>query len=110
MYITYNEYTELGGTADESTFLILEKQAEYKLDYWTLNRIKESDEKIKMCMTFLINVLAEVQNGESDVSSFSNDGVSVSFADAKTSEQKLMFVYDRVVEILPVELVSVVIE
>ena len=108
MYITYEEYKEMGGTAEQSAFSSLEIQARYKLDYWTLNRITEADERVKLCMTLLINVLAEVQNGESDVSSFSNDGVSVSFVDAKTSEQKIMSVYDRVVEILPVELVSVV--
>lgn len=110
MYLTYEEYKEMGGTAEQSSFTILEMQAEYKLNYWTLDRITEADEKIKLCMTLLIDALAEVQNGESDVSSFSNDGVSVTLADAKTSEQKLQSVYRRVVEILPVELVSVVIE
>ena len=110
MYLTYEEYKELGGTAEQSSFANLETLAEFKINYWTLDRITETDDKIKWCMTLLIDALAEVQNGESDVSSFSNDGVSVTLADAKTSEQKLQSVYRRIVEILPVELVSVVIE
>lgn len=109
MYLTYDEYKELGGTADQPSFSNLELQARYKLDYWTMNRIAEPDEGVKLCMTLLINVLAEVQNGESDVSSFSNDGVSVTLANAKTDEQKMNDVYSRVVEMLPVELVSVVV-
>lgn len=110
MYITYDEYIANGGTADQSSFANLETLAEFKLNYWTLDRITETDDKIKWCMTLLINALAEVQNEESDVSSFSNDGVSVTLADAKTSEQKIQDVYRQVVEILPIELISVVIE
>lgn len=110
MYITYEEYVANGGTADQSSFANLETLAEFKLNYWTLDKITETDDKIKWCMTLLINALAEVQNGESDVSSFSNDGISVTFIDAKTTKQKMQDVYRRVVEILPVELVSVVIE
>lgn len=107
MYIAYEEYSALNGTAPESEFTQLELLARKRLDYWTQNRITEPDDDIRLCMTLIIDAEYSEQSGEHDVSSFSNDGVSVSFADAKTSEQKWQDVYDRIVEILPVELVSI---
>lgn len=107
MYLTYEEYQAMQGKADESLFPLLELKARKKLDYWTQDRITETTEGIRLIMTMLIDHYASEQDGEQDVSSVSNDGISISFADAKTSEQKLMNIYDYAVEILPVELVSV---
>ena len=106
MYITYAEYVQNGGKAQESDFHRLETLARKRLDYWTQNRITEPDDDVKLCMTIIIDRLDDDQSGEQDVSSVSNDGVSMSFAEAKTSDQKWADVYDRVVEILPIELVS----
>lgn len=105
-YIDYAEYVKMGGTAQESDFQHLELLARKKLDYWTQNRITAPDDDVKLCMTLIIDRLNDDESGEQDVSSVSNDGVSMSFADAKTQEQKWSDVYDRVVEILPIELVS----
>ena len=105
-YMTYEEYTALGGKAPEAEFPLLELLARKRLDHWTQNRITEPDDDIRLCMTLIIDAESADQSGEHDVSSFSNDGVSVSFADAQTKEQKWSDVYDRIVEILPVELVS----
>ena len=105
-YITYEEYTANGGKADASAFPRLARLAEKRMNYWTQDRITEPDEDIKLCMTLIIDAMHAEQSGEMDVSSFSNDGVSVSFADAQTKEQKWQGVYDQIVEILPVELVS----
>ena len=107
MYLTYEEYSSLGGKAPESDFQRLELLAEKRLNYWTMDRIAEPDDDIRLCMTLIIDAESAEQSGEHDVSSFSNDGVSVSFADAQTRDQKWASVYDRIVEILPVELVSV---
>lgn len=106
MYLTFAEYKSLSGKAEESDFPRLELLARKRLDYWTQNRITEPDDDVKLCMTIIIDRLDDDQNGEQDVSSVSNDGVSMSFVDAKTQEQKWSDVYDRVVEILPIELVS----
>lgn len=106
-YLTYEEYSALGGKAPEADFPRLELLARKRLDYWTQNRITEPDDDIRLCMTLIVDAESAEQSGEHDVSSFSNDGVSVSFADAQTKEQKWSSVYDRIVEILPVELVSV---
>lgn len=107
MYLTFEEYSALNGKAPESQFTRLEHLARKRLDYWTQNRITEPNDDIRLCMTLIIDAEYSEQSGEHDVSSFSNDGVSVSFADAQTKEQKWASVYDRIVEILPVELVSV---
>lgn len=107
MYLTYEEYSALNGKAPESEFTRLELLARKRLDYWTMNRITEPDDDIKLCMTLIVDAEYSDQSGEHDVSSFSNDGVSVSFADAQTKDQKWTSVYDRIVEILPVDLVSV---
>lgn len=96
----------MGGKAEESAFPLLERLARKKLDYWTQGRIKESDDDIRLCMVLIINALYEVESGERDVSSFSNDGVTVSLAGAQTDGDKMARVYDQVVEILPIELVS----
>ena len=107
MYITYVEYVQNGGKAQESDFHRLETLARKRLDCWTQNRITEPDDDVRLCMTFIIDQLNSDENGEQDVSSVSNDGVSMSFAEAKTSEQKWDGIYKQVTEILPVELVSI---
>lgn len=107
MYLTFEEYSALNGKAPESQFTRLEHLARKRLDYWTMNRITEPDDDIRLCMTLIIDQEYDDASGVFDVSSFSNDGVSVSFADAQTRDQKWASVYDRIVEILSVELVSV---
>lgn len=119
-YIDYEEYFTNGGTAQENAFPTLERLAEKKLDYWTQNRVKEimanlpaeppdelpeettegaQDETIsdiKLAMTLIINALEKAQGGDK-VSSFSNDGVSVSFE--KTDDTANL--YQQVIEVLP---------
>ena len=112
-YLTYQQYVSNGGTAEESAFPVLERRARAKLDYWTQDRIRDVDCDIMLCMTLIVNALDNAQKNSQGgaVSSFSNDGVSVSFDTQrmKTEEDAMASVYDQIVEILPVELVSVVI-
>lgn len=112
-YLTYQQYVSLGGTAEMSAFPLLERRARAKLDYWTMNRITDVDGDIQLCMTLIVNALDNVQKSSQGgaVGSFSNDGVSVSYVtpQIKTEEEAMASVYDQIVEILPVELVSVVI-
>lgn len=105
-YITYEQYKALGGTAEQSAFPLLERLARKKLDYWTQGRIVEVDDDIRLCMLLLIDAMGKIRSGKKDVSSVSNDGVSVTYASAQTEEQLIGSVYDQVVEILPVELVN----
>ena len=73
-YITFEQYTALGGKADASAFPRLSRLAQKKLDYWTQNRITESDEDIQLCMMLIMDALRKVENGESNIASTSNDG------------------------------------
>ncbi len=110
-YLTFDQYQANGGKVDRSIFPVLEQLARKKLDYWTQNRITETTPDIELCMTVIVDALAEVrENQAGTASSFSNDGVSVNLSKPVRAESEIMAsVYDQVVEILPVELVSVVI-
>lgn len=107
MYIDYLHYKEMGGKAEESGFTRLEFLARKKLDHWTQNRIEPESitPEIRMCMTLIIDALNDLESSVS-VTSVSNDGLSISVADAETSVQIMDDVYQQVVEILPVELVT----
>ena len=120
MYLSYEKYKEFSGSVIEKDYAFFELQARKKLDYWTLDRIPnfldenknniyylKIIEDIELCMVLIIDQIHQIETGEADVSSVSNDGISMSFVDAKTSGQKLQDLYQKIVEILPVELVSV---
>ena len=96
MYLTYNEYQELGGTLDETAFNDVEYEAECHVDWYTFNRLWKQTEyppQLKRCMYRLIRLIerqmslmgqptnSSQQNvaGTSQISSMSNDGVSISY-------------------------------
>ncbi len=94
MYLTYEEYQNMGGTLDDTTFADLEFEARAKIDWWTFNRLKNEEsypEEVKRCVYKLIQLIQQAQaasalDGESEdsgstagVASMSNDGVSISY-------------------------------
>ena len=63
MYLTYEEYTEFGGTLDETAFNDTEFDAESLINWYTFNRLKKTEwtealksEELKRCMYQLIRV------------------------------------------------------
>ena len=96
-YLTYDEYTEVGGTLDETEFNYYAYEAESYIDWYTFNRLHKMTEipdAVKRCEVYLIKFIQErlavlgVSLGENDgnannpimsVMSQSNDGVSVSY-------------------------------
>lgn len=96
-YLTYDEYTEVGGTLDETEFNYYAYEAESYIDWYTFNRLHnmtEIPDAVKRCEVFLIRLIQERlaalgistvdSNGNADNSlksilSQSNDGVSVSY-------------------------------
>ena len=86
-YITYEQYKALGGTASSSAFPRLEQLSRKKL-------------------VLIIDAMERIKSGFVNVASTSNDGLTVNYASARTEEQMMGSVYDQIVEILPVELVS----
>ena len=98
-YITYAEYTALGGTLDETLFNSLVLDAQGYIDWYSFNRLwkeewrtEEIMERVKICMYQLIGLVAAkanllTPNGGSggvnvnaQVSQQSNDGVSTSYS------------------------------
>lgn len=99
-YLTYNEYSEMGGTLDETLFNTLVLDAQAYVDWYTFNRLWKEEwrtedvmERVKICMYQLIGLVAAKQNlitpqntnagginVNAQVSTQSNDGVSTTYA------------------------------
>ena len=88
-YLTYEEYTRLGGTGlTQMPFNLLEFEARRKIDLKTFNRLKEVDSKdipqeVKLCEYKMIesleNYAKTMENIGSGVASENTDGYSVSY-------------------------------
>lgn len=95
LYLTFDEYCELGGTLDEPSFFPLALDANAYIDWYTFNRLwneEEIPDRVKYCMYQLIKLLEAKMNlltpdvsGTNGVNtgvqleSQSNDGVSVTY-------------------------------
>ena len=96
-YLTYDEYTEVGGSLDETEFNYYAYEAESYIDWYTFNRLHnmtEIPDAVKRCEVFLIRLIQErlaalgistvdssgnADNSLKSILSQSNDGVSVSY-------------------------------
>jgi len=91
MYLTYSEYTSMGGTLSETAFNSLEFESRTMIDWLTFNRLHkmsqtEIPEAVKRCVFQLIpkleqqsKLLSVDQEGMKEITSQSNDGVSISY-------------------------------
>lgn len=100
MYLTYEEYTEMGGTLEQAAFTDLEYEARSYIDWITFSRLKkmiargqEIPDEVKECMYHIIKLaldklMALQVPGENSgsqtgitagIASQSNDGVSISY-------------------------------
>lgn len=101
MYLTYEEYQNMGGTLDETTFNDYEFEASSLVDWYTFNRLKnesEYPEALTRCVYHLIrtlqlkmgtlgdNVTSGGQGAVANIASQSNDGVSISYNTVPASE------------------------
>lgn len=107
MYLTYEDYVNMGGTLDETAFNNFEYEAETIVNWYTFNRLKEETEypeELARCMYRLIYLAKleadalslgrdlEGSGGSSSdgistyVKSQSNDGVSISYNSVDASE------------------------
>ena len=94
MYLDYENYKEYGGNLLNTDFDRFLFRAEQEINNATFDRCKilaEIPESVKRCTFELIEYFSKnAKNGfVSAVSSFSNDGYSVSFTDKKTLEQQI---------------------
>lgn len=98
MYLTYEEYTTMGGTLDEATFNNFEFEAEVFINWITFNRLKNEDtqsDEVKRTVYSLINLLmtkhsilsgSEGNSSDAPAVSMENDGVSVTYSTLSGAE------------------------
>lgn len=94
MYLTYEEYQNMGGTLDSTAFADFEFEASTQIDWYTFNRLQKDStfpEAVKRCDYALIKMLQDRREAmlvgstsadgttQAGIASQSNDGVSVSF-------------------------------
>ena len=98
-YLTYDEYSDMGGTLDETLFNNLVLDAQGYIDWYSFNRLWKEEwrtedimERVKICMYQLIGLVATKSNllvpqtnslginVNAQASAQSNDGVSTSYA------------------------------
>ena len=66
-YLTYADYTNLGGTLDEPSFNLLEFEARRRIDEATHNRLvgqNDIPDEVKLCEFNIINNILEAYEGE----------------------------------------------
>jgi hypothetical protein len=88
MYITYEEYVDMGGSVSEGAFNRLETKARAAVDRVTFGRLKNESpmrDAVRYCMFDLINAAnaddsAGAITAGREIAAMSNDGISVSFA------------------------------
>jgi len=114
MYLTYEEYTDMGGTLDETAFTDIEFDAESTVNWYTFNRLKRPEwasvldtEELKRCMYQLIRLkaaenelLASSGGGagwgvgwskEAGIKEESNDGVTTKYNTASAGDLLAFF-------------------
>ena len=82
-YLTFVDYTSLGGTLTEDAFNLLEYEARTKINKLTSNRLialTSQDNAVKLCILKLISVVNE---NNTSVKSESVDGYSITLLDKK---------------------------
>lgn len=86
MYLIYDEYIGMGGEASEASFSRLEHKARTMIDLMTYGRIASEDparQTVKYACFELIQAMTREEEsagiGAAEVSSVSNDGVSISY-------------------------------
>ena len=92
-YLSYDEYTERGGTREQAEFALAEFKAEKRIDYLTDSRVKAMEtvpEAVKLCIMALMamesKVGTEAQVSNPVITSFTNDGYSESYGKALGAE------------------------
>ena len=117
-YLTYAEYTELGGSAmAEMPFNILEFEARRQIDIRTFNRLKDSEnipQEVKLCEYALINSIKSYEETTNNVASNGNvasentDGYSISYITADKVSNIVKSKQDEIDNIIRTYLLGVI--
>ena len=100
VYITYAEYQSMGGSVEASAFTLLEAEARARVDRYTFGRVAAEYDRsvpylsdLKSAMFAAIELLRNRDASGKDVSSMSNNGISVTYSQNASIESS---VYDTV--------------
>lgn len=105
LYLTFEEFEDMGGTLEETAFNDLEFEAETYIDWYTFDRLRNEEEipdRVKKCMYHIIKLLNDQMNlfnngsdssntstdanSNKQIAAQSNDGVSISYNVISASE------------------------
>lgn len=93
MYLTHEEFTAMGGNMDAALFPRFEAKARKRVDVLTHGRLKCEEtvyESVKHCMFELIGAMYADESAAGlsgrEITSMSNDGVSVTYATGSGQE------------------------
>ncbi len=94
MYISYEEYKTFGGKLNNTDFNRFCFRAECEINNATFGRVKSLEqvpEQVKRCEFELTEYLSKFarDGSASAVSSFGNDGYSVSYTEEKTAQAQI---------------------
>ena len=115
-YLTYEDYTGLGGTIDLTPFNLLEFEARRKIDIRTQDRLKGFEynkipQEVKLCVYSLINsivIFNNSMNNAGNIASENTDGYSVSYITASQISQVVMSKNKELDDIIRTYLLGVV--
>ncbi len=96
MYLEYADYISMGGKLSETEYDRLEYRARMELNNATFNRITDVNERVKRCVFELVNLLADNNGGNTEVSSISNDGYSVNYVSGGNSSSLPSRIYSTI--------------
>lgn len=91
-YLSYQDYKDIGGTLDQSSFNLLEFEARQKIDKYTFGRLKDINtqiQEVKLCVFKLIELEESYNTSEArnkGIASENIDGYSISYT---TSSKEL---------------------
>lgn len=94
MYLDYEKYKELGGNLSNSLFDRFIFRATKEIDNVTqgkCQKLEQIPQEVECCAFELVLYFAKhiTDGAVSSISSFGNDGYSVSYAENKTAEQQI---------------------
>ncbi len=114
-YLTYQEYQELGGTADQMPFNLLEYEARKIIDTYTFKRLtglQEIPMEVKMCEFKLINSIESYATTSAinrNVASETTDGYSVSYVSPTQISEVIQSKNDELKDIVTTYLFGLII-
>ena len=89
MYLTFEQYKDMGGALNETAYIPLEYRAEKTIDHYTFGRLKNVDpvpDEVKYLVYELVGTLNISSGISAAIASETNDGTSIHYATKTTAD------------------------